>query len=184
MFVRMEDHDLLIGGDHYLVTVTHTKRNNIWSFLSIVKFCVFVWSISAYSRTFHSCWDVTFAGEGLQTLTYTRHSWPLSSEGSLTCHTHCGLSFITFYLRGPETLTPTAERLAVELSLPIFTTWVYRDRGSNPDLPHARRTLSLYSTAAVYGEDLASYCVAYWHNLSCMSEAEVCHHIISHVRGQ
>ena len=29
------------------------------------------------------------AGEGLQILTYTRHLWPLSSEGSLTCHTHC-----------------------------------------------------------------------------------------------
>ena len=28
----------------------------------------------------------TITGEGLQILTYTRHSWPLSSEGSLTCH--------------------------------------------------------------------------------------------------
>ena len=28
--------------------------------------------------------------------TYARHSWPLSSEGSLTCHTHCdtGIPFI------------------------------------------------------------------------------------------
>ena len=29
------------------------------------------------------------AGEGLQILTYTRHLWPLSSEGSLTCHIYC-----------------------------------------------------------------------------------------------
>ena len=30
-------------------------------------------------------------GEGRQMLTYTRarHSWPLSSEGSLACHTYC-----------------------------------------------------------------------------------------------
>ena len=28
-------------------------------------------------------------GEGLQILTYARHSWPLSSEGSLACHTYC-----------------------------------------------------------------------------------------------
>ena len=53
------------------------------------------------------------------------------------------------YLRGPVTLTPIAERLAVELSLPVFTTQVCRDRGSNPDLSHARRTLYLHATAAV-----------------------------------
>ena len=29
-------------------------------------------------------------GEGLQTLTYTMHSWPLSSEGSFACHTYRG----------------------------------------------------------------------------------------------
>ena len=39
------------------------------------------------------------------------------------------------HLRGPVTLTSVAERLAVELSLPVFTTQVCRDRGSNPDLP-------------------------------------------------
>ena len=33
--------------------------------------------------------DVILAGEGLQILTCTRHSWPLSSEGSLACHTYC-----------------------------------------------------------------------------------------------
>ena len=26
---------------------------------------------------------------GCKTLTYTRHSWPLSNEGSLPCHTYC-----------------------------------------------------------------------------------------------
>ena len=34
------------------------------------------------------------------------------------------------HLRGPVTLTSVAERLAVELSLPVF-----RDRGSNPQSP-------------------------------------------------
>ena len=33
-------------------------------------------------RIFHSYGDVSIAGEGLQILTYARHSWPLSSEGS------------------------------------------------------------------------------------------------------
>ena len=51
--------------------------------------CLFVWCFSPHSRIFHSYWDVTIAGEGLQILTYARHSWPLSSEGSLTSHTYC-----------------------------------------------------------------------------------------------
>ena len=33
--------------------------------------------------------DVTIACKGLQILTYARHLWPLSSEGSLACHTYC-----------------------------------------------------------------------------------------------
>ena len=38
---------------------------------------------------FHSYGDVTITGEGLQILTFARHSWSLSSEGSLSCHTYC-----------------------------------------------------------------------------------------------
>ena len=54
-------------------------------------------------------------------------------------HLRHGPTVYNGHLRGPVTLTLVAERLAVELSLPVFTTWVYRDRGSNPELPHARR---------------------------------------------
>ena len=52
------------------------------------------------------------------------------------------------HLRGPVTLTPVAERLAVELSLTVLTTDVCPDLGSNPDLPHARWTLYHYGTVA------------------------------------
>ena len=55
-----------------------------------IFFCLFVWSLSSHSRIFHSYGDIIIAGEGLQILTlYARHSWPLSSEGSLTCQTYC-----------------------------------------------------------------------------------------------
>ena len=72
---------------------------------------------------FHSYGDVTITGEGLQILTYAQHPWPLSSEGSLACHTYCdkGHPFI-MVLPGPVALTPIAERFTVELSLPVFTT--------------------------------------------------------------
>ena len=53
--------------------------------------------------------DVTMTGEGLQILTYARHLWAFSSEGSLACHTYRK----TGHLRGPLTLIPTADRLAV-----------------------------------------------------------------------
>ena len=49
--------------------------------------CLFVWSSTSHSRIFHPYGDVIIIGEGLQILTYTRHSWPLSSEDSLACHT-------------------------------------------------------------------------------------------------
>ena len=43
------------------------------------------------------------AGEGLQMFTYARHSWPLSIEGSLACHTYCdtGHPFIIFIFEDP-----------------------------------------------------------------------------------
>ena len=39
------------------------------------------------------------------------------------------------YLRGPVTFTPIAERLAVEVSLPVLTTYVCLGRDSNTNLP-------------------------------------------------
>ena len=94
-----------------------------------------VWGFTSHSRIFHSY-------EGLQILTYARHSWPLSSEGSLPCHTYCDTvsSVYNGHLRGPVTLTPIAERLAVELSLSVFTRFVAVGIRT-PNLPLAKRTL-------------------------------------------
>ena len=54
----------------------------------VLNDCLFVWSLSSHSRIFHSYGDVTIAGEGLQIFSYARHSWPMSSEGTLTCHSY------------------------------------------------------------------------------------------------
>ena len=59
---------------------------------------------------FHSYGDVTITGEGLQILTYARHSWPFGSKGSLACHTHYDTGHHYGHLRGPLTLTPITER--------------------------------------------------------------------------
>ena len=90
-------------------------------FLCSLKF-LFVWSFSSHSRIFHSFKDVAITGRRLQILTYARHLWSLSNEGSLTCHTYCdnGASIYNVNLIKPVTLTPNAERLAVELLNPVF----------------------------------------------------------------
>ena len=54
----------------------------------VTIYLMIVWSFSSHSRIFHSFGDVTIAGEGLHILTYVQHLWPLSSEGSLACHTY------------------------------------------------------------------------------------------------
>ena len=50
-----------------------------------------------------------------------------------------GASIYKGHLGGLVTLTPVAVRFAVELSVPVITTWVSGDRGLNFDLSHARR---------------------------------------------
>ena len=79
--------------------------------------CLFVCGFSSDSIIFHSYRDATIAGEELKIL--TRHSWPLSSGGSLACHTYSdtGHPFIIV-------ISDTCQCLAVELSLPDFTTQV------------------------------------------------------------
>ena len=134
-------------------TLTKVLPHSINIITSIYFVCLFVWRFSSHSRMFYSFQDVTITGEGLQILMLARHSWPLSSKRSLTCHTYCdtrsGPSLHHCHLRGPVNLTPFAVLLTEELSLPVLTMWVCPDRGSNLDLPHARRTPYLYTTAAV-----------------------------------
>ena len=128
------------------VYVTGSYLMHVCLFLSLF---LFVLGLSSHSRIFHSYVDVTITGEGLRILTYARHSWPLSSEGSfsvphLLWH---GSSVYNYHLRGPVPLTPIAERLAVELSLPLFTISVCRGWDSNTQPPNA---LTHCATAAVH----------------------------------
>ena len=44
---------------------------------------------SSHSNIFYSYGYVIITGERLQILTYARHLWPLSSEGSLVGHAYC-----------------------------------------------------------------------------------------------
>ena len=54
-----------------------------------VIFCLFIcFGVFRPTREFfiHITGDLTVTGEGLKILIYTRHSWSLGSEGSLTNH--------------------------------------------------------------------------------------------------
>ena len=61
-----------------------------FDFYRLCFVCLFgVFRFSSYSKIFHSYGDVIIGVEGPQNLTYVRHSWPLSCEGSLACHAYC-----------------------------------------------------------------------------------------------
>ena len=96
--------------------------------------------LSSHSRIFLSYGDVTITGEGLQIWTYTRHSWPLSTEGSLACQTYCdtGHPFKIVIFEDPlhSHLLPSVEQWScqylflrlrsVEFEHPTFRLWVQR----------------------------------------------------------
>ena len=78
---------------------------------------------TSHSKISHSYGDVTITSEELQIFTCTRHSWLLSSEGSLACHTYCDTGYLLILVISEDPWhSPLAERLTVELSLPVFMT--------------------------------------------------------------
>ena len=56
---------------------------------TVIVFCLLFWGLSSHSRIFHAYGDVIIYSEGLQMLTYARHSRPLSSDGSYASHPYC-----------------------------------------------------------------------------------------------
>ena len=65
----------------------HCGTKKKWSHLLCLFVCLF--GFFRPTREFFTHMETSPAGEGLQIFTFDRHSWPLSSEGSLTCHTYC-----------------------------------------------------------------------------------------------
>ena len=91
----------------------------------VCLFCLFVWGVSSHSRIYHTYEDFTIAGEGLHanfdlcSVLMAIEPWGFFSVPHLLWH---GASVYDGHLRGPVTLAPISERLAVQLSLPVFTT--------------------------------------------------------------
>ena len=115
--------------------------------------CLFVRGFSSQWRIFNSYEYVTMTGEWLQILTYARHLWLLSGNGFLACHTYCDIGHPFIMVISEDLwqshllpsvwqqichylfLLPTSvEWLAVDLSLPVFTTYVCRGWDSNTQL--------------------------------------------------
>ena len=100
--------------------------------------------LSSHSRIFHSFRDVTIAGEWLQILTYARNSWPLTSEGSLTCHTYCDMGLPISEDPLHTHLLPSVWQWSCHYL--ILRLMSVATVGSNPDIPGTRRPLYLYTT--------------------------------------
>ena len=106
------------------------------------KICLFV-VFRPTREIVHSFADVTIACEGLQILIYARYSWPLSSEGSLACHTYydTGHPFLIFISEDPwhSHLLPNVKQWACQclhLRLRSVAAGI-----PTPNLPLARLTL-------------------------------------------
>ena len=75
------------------VGVVVLGRGHIGHILKVLDFLktftkfVCLLGIFFHSRILHSYGDVTIVSKRLHIFTYAQHSWPLSSEGSLACHT-------------------------------------------------------------------------------------------------
>ena len=85
---------LILGSVFYLFALYCLFGLLLLFFILILFFWFFflvflIWGFTSLSGMFHSYVDVTIANEGLQMLTYTLHSWPLSNEGSLPCKAYC-----------------------------------------------------------------------------------------------
>ena len=82
------------GGNAWWDTLIRTADDRVAPFPKVVAGRVFFWfvlGLTFRSRIFHSYGDVTITCKD-QILTFTRHSWPLHSEGSL--------AFCTFWDTG------------------------------------------------------------------------------------
>ena len=123
----------------YVPTAQWTKNTR---FALYTFFCCITMKMLVCFRIIHSYGDVTIIVKELQISSQNSvfmaiEQWGLFSIPHLLRH---GAYVHNGCLRGHVTPTPIAKRLEVELSLPVFATWVYRDRASNPNLPHSRRT--------------------------------------------
>ena len=113
-------YSIFFDGSMAMILFKHTNTK----FRGIRFVCsLFVWGISPHSRIFQSYWDVTITGEGLHfdlcSASMAIDQWMFFSVPHLLWH---GASVYNGHLRVPITITSIAERLAVELSLPVFTT--------------------------------------------------------------
>ena len=90
--------------------------------------CLFVWCFSSHARNVHSYGDVTIAGFDLCSALMSIEHWGFFKVPQLLWH---GASVYNGHPEGPVTLTHIAERLAAELSLPVFTPSACRSWGSN-----------------------------------------------------
>ena len=111
-------------------------------------------------RIFHSYGDVKLADEGLQILTYARHSRPLNSESSFACHTFCDTRHLFIMVISVNPYTHSYCRaFEGELSLPaaVFTTKVCRGWDANtqpsaclPTAPPPRSIIRCYNNAFLH----------------------------------
>ena len=122
-------------------------------------------------------WRFTITGIRLQSLTYTQHSWLLSTEDSLMCHTN--KPFIMVISEDPRTRdTHSCCRLfgSGAVNTCFKDLGVFPHPELNPDLLHVRQMLYQYATASVKMCVLVHtiYKNSYMYLHACMNFDQIC----------
>ena len=102
------------------------------------------------TREFFTHGDVTMTGEGFQVLTYARHLFALSSEGSSACHTYCetGHPFIMVISENPWHLHLLPSVLQWNCTYLIYDLGLSRQGFEHPTICLRGDALTHWATAA------------------------------------
>ena len=121
--------------------VQHTSFKDRYHLMFV---CLFLWGFSSDFKIFYWYGDVTITDEGLQILTYTGHSWPLSSEVSLACHTYFNSRLWWSSTRTRDTYK-CCRAFSSETVTNCFKSMIFRVWDSKTQLPHARHTEYIFN---------------------------------------
>ena len=106
---------------------------------------LFVSGLTSHWWIYHPYGDDSITAEVIQILAYAQNSWPLSSEGSLTCHTMCdmGHPFIMVISRDPwhSHLLKSVWQCIFHYLFSRLTCRLVAVGIRSPNLPHTIRTL-------------------------------------------
>ena len=132
-------HKIILEGSFNCVRQNYISQIRVWVWRVLFACWTFYVQLEKFSliwRSHYNWWRAT--NFDLYSTLMAIEQWGFFKVSHLLWHE---LTLYNGHVQEPVILTPTAEPLAVELSLPVLKTYVCPVRESNPDVLQARRML-------------------------------------------